>query len=98
MGKFNRELAIETEQESMQFDDPSDSTGIELKSPGKMHWIRARGKTYEDILKVWTVKLFDPDGEEVEYMIQVPDKDLRTRIFEKCDATLSTSISRVWQL
>jgi len=34
-GKFNRELAIETEQESMQFDDPSDSTGIELKSPGK---------------------------------------------------------------
>ena len=82
-GKFNRELAIETEQESMQFDDPSDSTGIELKSPGKMHWIRARGKTYEDILKVWTVKLFDPDGEEVEYMIQVPDKDLRTRIFEK---------------
>ena len=35
MGKFNRELAIETEQESMQFDDPSDSTGIELKSPGK---------------------------------------------------------------
>ena len=84
-GKFNRELALETEQESMQFDDPSDSTGIELKSPGKMHWIRARGKTYEDILKVWTVKLFDPDGEEVEYMIQVPDKDLRTRIFEKCD-------------
>ena len=55
-GKFNRELAKETEQQSMQFDDPSDSTGIELKSPGKMHWIRARGKSYNDVLKVWTVK------------------------------------------
>ena len=84
-GKFNRELAKETEQQSMQFDDPSDSTGIELKSPGKMHWIRARGKSYNDVLKVWTVKLFDPDGEEVEYVVQVSDSDLRTRIFEKCD-------------
>ena len=51
MGKFNRELAKETEQQSMQFDDASDNQGIELKSPGKMHWIRARGETFEDVLK-----------------------------------------------
>jgi len=85
MGKFNRELAKETEQQSMQFDDASDNQGIELKSPGKMHWIRARGETFEDVLKVWTVKLHDPDGEEIEYVVQTSDINLRTRIFEKCD-------------
>jgi len=85
MGKFNRELAKETELQTMNFEDPTDSQGVEIKSPGKMHWVRARGETYEDVLKVWTTKLFDPDGEEVEYMIQTTDPDLRLRIFEKCD-------------
>tara|TARA_R110000765_G_scaffold39592_1_gene86085 strand:+ start:139 stop:711 length:573 start_codon:yes stop_codon:yes gene_type:complete len=85
MGKFNRELAKETELQTMNFDDPTDSQGVEIKSPGKMHWVRARGETYEDILKVWTTKLFDPDGDEVEYMVQTTDPDLRLRIFEKCD-------------
>ena len=85
MGKFNRELAKETEQQSMQFDDASDNQGIELKPPGKMHCIRARGETFEDVLKVWTVKLHDPDGEEIEYVVQTSDINLRTRIFEKCD-------------
>ena len=65
--------------------DPTDSQGVQIKSPGKMHWVRARGETYEDILKVWTTKLFDPDGDEVEYMVQTTDPDLRLRIFEKCD-------------
>ena len=85
MGKFNRELAKETELQTMNFDDPTDSQGVEIKSPGKMHWVRARGDSYDDVLKVWTTKLFDPDGEEVEYMIQTNDPDLRLRIFEKCD-------------
>ena len=85
MGKFNRELAKETELQTMNFEDPTDSQGVEIKSPGKMHWVRARGETYEDVLKVCTTKLFDPDGEEVEYMIQTTDPDLRLRIFEKCD-------------
>jgi len=85
MGKFNRELAKETEQQSMQFDDPSDNQGVELKSPGKMHWVKARGESFDDVLKVWTVRLHDPDGEEIEYVVQTPDINLRTRIFEKCD-------------
>jgi len=84
-GRFNRNTAKETEQQSMAFDGPADSSGIEIKSPGKQHWVRARGNNYDDILKVWTTVLFDPDGEEVEYMIQTDDPDLRLRIFDKCD-------------
>ena len=84
-GRFDRNSAKETEQQSMAFDGPADSSGIEIKSPGKQHWVRARGESYDDILKVWTTVLFDPDGEEVEYMIQTDDPDLRLRIFDKCD-------------
>ena len=50
-GKFNRELAKETEQQSMQFDDPSDSTGIELKSPGKMPLDKSKRKILQRCFK-----------------------------------------------
>jgi hypothetical protein len=33
MGKFNRALAKETELQTMNFDDPTDSQGVEVKSP-----------------------------------------------------------------
>ena len=84
-GRFDRNSAKETEQQSMAFDGPADSQGIEIKSPGKQHWISARGKSYDDIIKVWTTQLFDPDGEQIEYMVQTDDPDLRLRIFDKCD-------------
>ena len=81
-GRFNKTLAKKTEQQLVEFDGPADSQGIELASPGKKHFFQIRPG---EIHKVWTTKLFDPDGEEVEYVIQADNEDLRIRIFDKVD-------------
>jgi len=81
-GRFNKTLAKKTEQQLVEFDGPADSQGIELASPGKKHFFQIRPG---EIHKVWTTKLFDPDGEEIEYVIQADNEDLRIRIFDKVD-------------
>ena len=35
-GRFNRNTAKETEEQSMAFDSPADGSGIEIKSPGTL--------------------------------------------------------------
>jgi len=93
MGHFNKELAKKTQLETMSGGDgPADSQGIEIKSPGKMHWITIKGETFEDLIEVQTVALHDPDGELLDYVVQVGDKSLREKIFNKADDNNNTKM------
>ncbi len=93
MAKFNKELAKKVSLETTNVSDgPSDSQGIEIKSPGKMHWFTIKGITYEDLTEVQTVSLHDPDGEILDYVVQVEDKGLREKIFNKADDTNNTKL------
>ena len=93
MGHFNKELAKKTQLETMSGDNgPADSQGIEIKSPGKMHWITIKGETFEDLIEVQTVALHDPDGELLDYVVQVGDKSLREKIFNKADDNNNTKM------
>ena len=83
--RFSKDKAKKIEQQVASYDGPADGQGIEIKSPGKMHWFRIAGETFEDIPKVWTTKLYDVDGEELEYLIMADDPKVRDRIFEACD-------------
>ena len=85
MGKFNRALAKETELQTMNFDDPTDSQGVEVKSPGKMHWFTVKGLKFEDLFQITTTQLFDPDGDELTYIIQADNNSLREKIINKAD-------------
>ena len=93
MAKFNKELAKKVSLETTNVSDgPSDSQGIEIKSPGKMHWFTIKGASYEDLTEVQTVSLHDPDGEILDYVVQVEDKGLREKIFNKADDTNNTKL------
>ena len=93
MVKFNKELAKKVSLETTNVSDgPSDSQGIEIKSPGKMWWFTIKGITYDDITEVQTVALHDPDGEILDYVVQVGDKGLREKIFNKADDTNNTKL------
>jgi len=93
MGKFNKDLAQKTTLETMGGNDgPPDTSGIEIKSPGKMHWFTIKGITYEDLTEVQTVSLHDPDGEILDYVVQVEDKGLIEKIFNKADDTNNTKL------
>ena len=60
MGKFNKDIAKKVSLQTIGGGDgPSDSQGIEIKSPGKMFWFTIKGITYEDITEVITTKLYD---------------------------------------
>ena len=69
---FKKELAKKSTLETFNDGAPVDSQGVDIKSPGKMHWFTIKGITYEDITEVITTKLYDPDG-GLEYIIQVEE-------------------------
>jgi len=93
MVKFNKELAKKVSLETTNVSDgPSDSQGIEIKSPGKMHWFTIKGSTLDDITEVQTVALHDPDGEILDYVVQVEDRGLREKIFNKADDNNNTKL------
>ena len=85
MGKFNRDLAKKVSLETVNDNGPSDSQGIEKKSPGKMHWFTIKGESLDDVIEIDTTDLFDPDGDIQTYLIQAEDKGLREKIFNKAD-------------
>jgi len=86
MGKFNKDLAQKTTLETMGGNDgPPDTSGIEIKSPGKMHWFTVKGEKFEDLLQITTTQLFDPDGDELTYIIQAENNSLREKIINKAD-------------
>ena len=87
---FNKELSKKSTLETFTDDSPVDSQGVEIKSPGKMFWFTIKGVSYdEDITEVITTKLYDPDGEILEYIIQVEDKSLREKIINKADDNIN---------
>ena len=44
MGKFNKDIAKKVSLQTIGGGDgPSDSQGIEIKSPGKMYWFTIKG-------------------------------------------------------
>ena len=92
MVKFNRELQKKTQIESIADNDFNDTQGIEIRSPSRMHWFQIYGESFEKLIQVETCRLFDPDGEEVEYVIQAPDPSLKYRIHEKADNDVSTKL------
>ena len=93
MGKFNKDIAKKVSLQTIGGGDgPSDSQGIEIKSPGKMYWFSIKGKTIDDLIEVTTTKLFDPDGEQQEYLIQVEDPGLREKVFNKADDNINVKL------
>ena len=74
---FDKNVAKKIEQELVDDNGPADSQGIEIKSPGKMHWFTIKADSYEDITKVHVTTLFDPDGELEQFIILAEDKSLR---------------------
>ena len=78
--KFNKNLSKKLSLDTMTDLGPSDTQGIEIKSPGKMHWLTIKGETWDDIQTVLTTELYDPDGELSDYIIQVEDKGLLEKI------------------
>ena len=92
MGKFNKELAKSSVLETMGDGGPAHSQGVEIKSPGKMHWFTIKGEKIEDLTDVVTTQLFDPDGQRLDYVIQVEDKLLRERIINKADDYVSVKL------
>ena len=82
---FKKELAKKSTLETFNDGAPVDSQGVDIKSPGKMHWFTIKGTTYEDITEVITTKLYDPDGEILEYIIQVEEKSIREKVINKAD-------------
>ena len=83
--KFNNNLSKKLSLDTMTDLGPSDTQGIEIKSPGKMHWLTIKGETWDDIQTVLTTELYDPDGELSDYIIQVEDKSLLEKILNKAD-------------
>ena len=57
-----------------------------------MYWFSIKGKTIEDLIEVTTTKLFDPDGEQQEYLIQVEDPALRVKVFNKADDNINVKV------
>jgi hypothetical protein len=93
MGGFNKELAKKVSLQTISgAEGPSDSQGVEIKSPGKQFWFTIKGETYEDLIEVQTVALHDPDGELLDYVVQVADPALREKIFNKADDNNSTKL------
>ena len=93
MRKFNKELSKKIALETTNVSDgPADSQGVEIKSPGKMWWFTIKGETIEDLIEVTTTKLFDPDGEQQEYLIQAEDPGLREKIFNKADDNINVKL------
>jgi hypothetical protein len=87
--RFNKDLAKKISQETFDDNGPADSQGIEIKSPGKMHWFTCHGESFDDLIQVHTTKLYDPDGELEEYIILAEDKSLREKIFNKADDNIN---------
>ena len=95
---FNKELSKKSTLETFNDDSPVDSQGIEIKSPGKMYWFSIKGKTIDDLIEVTTTKLFDPDGEQQEYLIQVEDPGLREKVFNKADDNINVKLQTLLDL
>ena len=84
--KFNFDLAQKTSQQSLELED-SEASGHEIyeESPSQHKFIRFRGANWNEPLKVHGVKLQDPDGDDVKYIVQTNDPKTFNKINMMCD-------------
>ena len=88
--RFSKEKAQRVKQETINRDGAVTSQAIEIQSPGKFQFVRCRGNSLEDLILAHTCKIFDPDGEEAQYIIQCENKQKLEKIYELCDYKVST--------
>ena len=84
--KFDIDQAKKTTQQVMEV-EAGDVAGQEIysESPSKHRFVKFRGNTWEELYKVYAVKLEDPDGEEVHYIVQCKDNKMLKKIFHRLD-------------
>ena len=80
--KFDVDQAKKTTQQVMEV-EAGDVAGQEIysESPGRHRFVRFRGNSWEELYKLYAIKLDDPDGEEVHYIIQCKDTNMLKKIF-----------------
>lgn len=84
--EFDFDQAQTTTQQSLEMED-ADASGQELEeeSPTQHKFVRFRGNSWSELLKVHGVKLVTPDGEEVKYVVQISDKNEFQRVSQRLD-------------
>jgi len=90
--KFSRALAKKTKQETIETHGEAVSQSIEVASPGKKDFCRARGNSLDDLIWAHTCIITDPDGEPNEYIIQCRDETIRKKVFEILDNKVNLKI------
>ena len=107
--KFNFDQAKTTTQQSLEMEDAAASgQEIDEESPTQHKFVRFRGNSWEDCLKVHGVKLIDPDGEDIKYVVQIKNNDPTTfsKVNMMCDYKIKeyviapyvsdTGVERIW--
>ena len=90
---FNKELSKKIALETMGTESgPADTQGIEIKSPGKMHWFTVNGKQFDQLTPITTTQLYDPDGELQTYIIQAENNSLKEKIINKADDNVTVKV------
>ena len=74
--KFDFDHAQTTTQQSLEVED-ADASGQEYdeESPTQHKFVRFRGDSWGDLIKVHGVKLPGPDGEDIKYVVQIKDNN-----------------------
>jgi len=105
--EFDFDQAKVTTQQSLEMED-ADASGQELEeeSPTQHKFVRFRGNDWDDLLKVHGVKLTTPDGEDIKYVVQVPDKHEFQKVSQRLDFKVKEyviapyvsdmSVERIW--
>ena len=83
--RFSKEKAKRIKQTIVNTDGETTSHSIAVNTPSSFHFVRCRGNTLDDLIEADTCKLFDPDGEKVEYLIQSEEEQILSTIAEKVD-------------
>jgi len=105
--KFDFDQAKTTTQQSLEMEDAA-ASGQELdeESPTQHKFVRFRGKSWEELLKVHGVKLSGPDGEDIKYVVQIQDPTTFSKVNMMCDNKVKeyviapyvsdTGVERIW--
>ena len=84
--KFDFDHAQTTTQQSLEVED-ADASGQEYdeESPTQHKFVRFRGNSWGDLIKVHGVKLPGPDGEDIKYVVQIKDNNEFLKVNRMCD-------------
>jgi|TARA_Y100000310_G_C20522878_1_gene734558 hypothetical protein len=84
--RFDVDQAKKTTQQIMEV-EAGEVAGQEIyeESPTRHEFVRFRGNSWGELLKVFAVNLKDPDGDPVKYVIQTKDNHMLKKIFHMLD-------------